>query len=112
MVSELGELIARYEAAQIRVMEVVQSRPDSDIELNRADQELSSAFNAVLEHQTDTPEESVQRVRFLLDQIKSIQSGNEMVERLADRVWLDLMASDGIADHGSQDQTEKLTSQG
>ena len=112
MVSELGELIARYEAAQKRVMEVVKSRPDSDAELLLADQELSAAFNAVLEHQTETPKESIQRVRFLLDQIKQNQSGNEMVERLADRVWLDLMESDGIMAQSSEDMAEKLANQG
>ena len=112
MVSELGELIARYEAAQERVMEVVKSRPDSDTELLLADQQLSAAFNAVLEHQTDTPKESIQRVRFLLDQIKLNQSGNELVERLADRVWLDLMESDGIMAQSSEDMAEKLANQG
>ena len=96
MVSELGELIARYEAAQERVMEVVKSRPDSDAELISADQNLSAAFNAVLEYQPASSQDAVERVRFLLDQIKSNQSGNEMVEKLADRVWHDLMESDDV----------------
>ena len=96
MVSELGELIARYEAAQERVMEVVKSRPDSDAELMSADQDLTAAFNAVLDHHPISQMESIQRVRFLLDQIKSNQPGNELVEKLANRVWLDLVECDGI----------------
>lgn len=111
MVSELGELIARYEAAQERVMEVVKSRPDPETELISADQHLSAAFTAILEYQPSSSKESIERVRFLLDQIKSNQSGNELVERLADRIWLDLVESDGTAAENTGDQTGRVATQ-
>ena len=101
MVSELGELIARYEAAQQQVMEMVESGPDSDAELLRADAELSSAFNDILNKELDTPEQSVERVRFLLEQIKSSQHGNHLIERLADQVWQDIIESELPVTDGS-----------
>lgn len=111
MVSELGELIARYEAAQKRVMEVVESGPDSDAELLRVDAELSSAFNDILSKDLDTPEESVVRVRFLLEQIKSNQTGNHLIERLADQVWQDIVESELPAAISSGDLQDKVAGQ-
>ena len=111
MVSELGELIARYEAAHERVMEVVKNRPDSDAELIKVDQDLSAAFNAILDYDPVPPKELVDRVRFLLDHIKSNQSGNELVEQLVNRIWLDVVESGVSASVDINNQTDKMARQ-
>ena len=111
MVSELGELIARYEAAHERVIGVVKNRPDSDAELIKVDQDLSAAFNAILDYDPVTPKELVDRVRFLLDHIKSNQSGNELVEQLVNRIWLDVVESGVSASVDIHDPTEKIARQ-
>ena len=93
MVSELSELIARYEAAKKRVVEIVDAGPESAEKLFAADRLLAARFSDILEADLDAPAESILRIEFLLEQIKSNQSGNRLVERLVEQVWQDVVES-------------------
>jgi 2',3'-cyclic-nucleotide 2'-phosphodiesterase (5'-nucleotidase family) len=111
MVSELGELISRYEAAQSRLKEVVEAGSDSDAELLSADRELSAAFDDVMQLELGTHEDYIQRVRFVLEQIKSNQIGNKLVERMADQVLQDLVLNDSTISDGTEVPSTRIAGQ-
>ena len=90
MVSDLSELIARYEAAKDRVEILIDSGTESETELIEADRALSVAFRELLQSKMMTGQQAVQRLHYLLKLIRENQPGNQLVERLADQIWQDV----------------------
>ncbi len=90
MVSDLGELIARYEAAKTRVEKLIDTGSDSETDLIEADQALQTAFANLLQSSLSSGDQLVQRMRYLLDLIRETQPDNQLVERLADKIWQDV----------------------
>jgi len=108
MVSDLGELIARYEAARDRVEKLIESGIDSESELIDADRALSAAFNDLLHSSLGAGEHSIQRLHYLLNLIRENQPGNQLIERLTDRIWQDVLDLDFSSDE-STDSIRKGT---
>ena len=90
MVSKLGELIARYEAAKTRVEKLIDTGSDSETDLIEADQALQTAFANLLQSSLSSGDQLVQRMRYLLDLIRETQPDNQLVQRLADKIWQDV----------------------
>ena len=90
MVSELGELIARYEAAQQRIAKLVETAQDSEAELLAADAALSKVFDAILNLRLQSTEQTAMRVKFLMDVIMNSHPQNSLVHRMCEHVLQDL----------------------
>ena len=108
MISDLGELISRYEAAQDRVVQLVEAGPESEGDLLSADKALSTAFNDIISLKLSDPQQSVRRVRFLLDLIKSNQPDNELVGKLADQIWRDVVDCEFATTENREDLMSKI----
>ncbi|NKB54228.1 MAG: hypothetical protein GKR97_18790 [Rhizobiaceae bacterium] len=91
MVSDLGELIARYEAAKARVINLIDAGVESESDLIEADQALSDAFNNLLHSGLSASDQYLERMHYLLELIKESQSGNQLIDRLADTIWQDML---------------------
>ncbi|MEP1207233.1 MAG: hypothetical protein ABJM29_06650 [Rhizobiaceae bacterium] len=94
MVSDLGELIARYEAAKLQVEQVIDSGSDSEADLVEADRNLSRAFDDLIQSDLHSGRQSIQRLRYLLTLIEESQPGNGLIKQLADRIWQDVLELD------------------
>ena len=90
MVSDLGELISRYETAQQRIAELVAAAADSESELLEADKALIAAFDAIMNLRPTANEQVLERIQFLLQQIVFNQPKNELIQQLSDQVLQDL----------------------
>ena len=109
MVSDLGELIARYEAAKIRVESLIDSGTESEAELIEADQALSVAFRDLLQSNLVSGRLAVRRLNYLLRLIRENQPGNQLIERLADQIWKDVQSLE-FADDDTVEATRNGTS--
>ena len=90
MVSDLGELIARYEAAKNRVETLIDTGAESEAELIEADRALSVAFSDLLQSKLLSGQQAVQRVNYLLHLMRENQPGNQLIERLAEQILKDI----------------------
>lgn len=90
MVSDLGELISRYEAAKDRLENLIDSGTESETELIEADRALSVAFSELLKSRMTTGQQVVQRLHYLLQLIRENQPGNQLVARLTDQILQDI----------------------
>ncbi len=90
MISDLGELIARYEAARSSVVDLIDAGVESDPDLIEADQALSEAFNNLLQSGLSTSQQYFGRMHYLLGLIKDNQAGNRLIDRLADTIRQDV----------------------
>ena len=88
---DVDERISNYERSVRRLQRLMEAGSPAENRLHEVETTVSSAFDALLNHDLETSEDLLERVDYLLKLVRATHPEDAILQRMVDTLWKDIV---------------------
>ena len=88
---DVDERISNYERSVRRLQRLMEAGSPAENRLQEVETTVSSAFDALLNHDLETSEDLLERVDYLLKLVRATHPEDAILQRMVDTLWKDIV---------------------
>ena len=88
---DVDERISNYERSVRRLQRLIETGSPAENRLQEVETTVSSAFDALLNHDLETSEDLLERVDYLLKLVRAKHPDDAILQRMVDTLWKDIV---------------------
>jgi len=88
---DVDERISNYERSVRRLQRLMETGSPAENRLQEVETTVSSAFDALLNHDLETSEDLLERVDYLLKLVRATHPEDAILQRMVDTLWKDIV---------------------
>lgn len=88
---DVDERISNYERSVRRLQRLIETGSPAENRLQEVETTVSSAFDALLNHDLETSEDLLERVDYLLKLVRATHPEDAILQRMVDTLWKDIV---------------------
>ena len=88
---DVDERISNYERSVRRLQRLMETGSPAENRLQEVETTVSSAFDALLNHDLETSEDLLERVDYLLELVRATHPEDAILQRMVDTLWKDIV---------------------
>ena len=88
---DVDERISNYERSVRRLQRLMETGSPAENRLREVETTVSSAFDALLNHDLETSEDLLERVDYLLKLVRATHPEDAILQRMVDTLWKDIV---------------------
>ena len=88
---DVDERISNYERSVRRLQRLIETGSPAENRLQEVETTVSSAFDALVNHDLETSEDLLERVDYLLKLVRATHPEDAILQRMVDTLWKDIV---------------------